>query len=351
MTDSTPPRLLLIEDDPDTAALMGEILRQHFGGDCVRSCSTISQARAVDPREVDLVLSDMNLPDGTGLDALADFLERRPDLPIVLVTAELSAETAVAAVRRGAYDYVVKTGEYLLAIGLVVEKNLAIWRVKQDNQRLAAELRVTLAQVQVKNRQLEEAVRMLETVAATDPLTNLANRRAFGFALDRSYAEAARYGHDLACIMIDLDGFKQFNDACGHLRGDDLLRLLSRVLEANCRRSDVAGRYGGDEFILLMPQTDLATAQLVAGRIMEQFQQALVSRFHLGPGAGMSLSMGLSTLRNSRPATGEDLVGHADHALYSAKQSGKGCLRVYQSATGTPTDSTPAVVPTAVVPT
>jgi diguanylate cyclase (GGDEF)-like protein len=332
MTQAAPPRLLVIEDDQDTVALMTEILREHFAGDCVRSCTTLQQARAIDPNQIDLVLSDMNLPDGTGLDALAGFIDRRPDLPVVLVTAELSADTAVTAIRRGAYDYVVKTGEYLMAIGLVVEKNLAVWRVKQENQRLAAELRAALAQMQVKNRQLEEAVKMLEAVAATDPLTGLANRRAFGFALDRSFAEAARYGHDLGCIMIDLDGFKQFNDACGHLRGDDLLRLVARVLEANCRRSDVAGRYGGDEFVLLMPQTDLATAQLVAGRILEQFHQSLAARFGPSPGAGMNLSMGIATLRSSHPATGEDLVGHADHALYGAKQAGKGCMRVYQPA-------------------
>jgi diguanylate cyclase (GGDEF)-like protein len=274
----------------------------------------------------------MNLPDGTGLDALAHCLEHRLDLPFVLVTAELSADTAVTAVRRGACDYVVKTGDYLLAIPLVVEKNLVTARIRQENQRLAAELSASLAQVREKNQQLEEAVLMLETVAATDPLTNLANRRAFGFALDRSFAEAGRYGHDLACIMIDVDGFKQFNDACGHLRGDELLRLLARVLEANCRLSDLAGRYGGDEFIVLMPQTDQDTARIVASRITEQFGQALIAAFHPGPGSGVSLSMGLATLQGSRPVTAEDLVGRADHALYSAKQAGKACLRVYEAA-------------------
>ena len=181
-----------------------------------------------------------------------------------------------------------------------------------------------------------EEVRRLEAAAATDALTELANRRAFNVALERAFAEASRYGHDLACLMIDVDGFKQYNDAFGHPCGDELLRVLARVLEANCRRCDMAGRYGGDEFILLLPQTDLATARLVGDRITGQFAQALSGSASDGTvrarrAAGLSLSLGLACLRHSQPGTPEGLVAQADHALYSAKQAGKACLMVYSA--------------------
>src|SRR6185295_3754733 len=110
-----------------------------------------------------------------------------------------------------------------------------------------------------------------------------------------SFADAQRQGHDLACIMIDLDGFKQFNDAFGHPRGDELLQKLARVLEANCRRSDVAGRFGGDEFVLLLPGTDLHVSRLVAERVAAEFALA-VSVACPTSAVPLTLSMGLACL-------------------------------------------------------
>jgi two-component system cell cycle response regulator len=183
----------------------------------------------------------------------------------------------------------------------------------------------------VKNRQLEEAVSKLETMATTDPLTGLANRRAVNETLDRAFAEAQRYSHDLACIMIDLDGFKTCNDTLGHQAGDEILQRTARVLQASCRRSDIAGRFGGDEFVILLPQTGLARATQVAQRIAQEMRFCV-------PGFGaevdgrpmLSLSMGVATLRHSRPATADELVRHADTALYDAKGSGKNRLIVFE---------------------
>lgn len=345
MSSQQPIHLLLVEDDPDTAMLITETLEDHFGAGCVRHCATLAQTADVDLATIDMVLSDMNLPDGTGLDLISKLLLHRPDLPVVMVTGEGVADNAINAIRRGAYDYVVKAGDYLFAIPIIIEKNLAIWRTKRENLRLQEELTRTLEEVRVKNRQLEEVVKQLEEAAATDPLTGLANRRAFNIALDRCFAEASRYGHDLACIMIDLDGFKQCNDTLGHQRGDELLQLVARVLEANSRRSDVAGRFGGDEFIVLLPQTDLPTARLVARRIAEEFNAAVQRAFApmYRNAHQITLSMGLACLRHSRPVNTDQLIAHADHALYSAKQMGKARLVVFsQTPASDPTAPTPA---------
>ena len=325
------PKLMLVEDDPDTAALICETLTDHFGPECTCLCTTVSQAIAHGPTEIDLVLTDMNLPDGSGLDVLTKFLELRPDLPIILVTGEGVLENALAAIRQGAYDYIVKAGDYLFAIPVVVEKNLAIWRTKQENTRLQEQVTHTLEEVRIKNKQLEEVVHKLETVAATDPLTGLANRRAFNQAMHRCFAEANRYQNDLACILIDLDGFKRLNDTLGHPAGDELLQRTARVLEANCRCSDIAGRLGGDEFILLLPQTDMVTTGSVARRIYEAFMisaKKLLGQTKLDGRIG--ISMGMASLGQSAPANPEDLISCADHAMYLAKDSNKTSIVAHQ---------------------
>jgi len=327
-----PPRILLIEDDYTTAMLIAETLSDHFKTDVCVHASTAGEARQVDPTSVDLVLSDMNLPDGTGLDLLSEILARRPDLPVVLVTGEGVLDSALAAIRKGAYDYVVKTGDYLFAIPVIVEKNLAIWRTKQQNKRLERQLTQMLEELRVKNQQLEDAVQKLETMAATDPLTGLKNRRAFNVSLEQNFAAAQRYGHDIACLMIDLDSFKAFNDTFGHQQGDRLIQTAGRVLKAACRRSDVAGRYGGDEFILLMPNTALPVAEHVAKRIVEEFGQATAPLYPDDADLRVTMSMGIATLQHSHPNNGEQLIAHADAALYAAKDAGKTQLCVFHRA-------------------
>ena len=330
MDDRQTPRILLIEDDPDTALLIQETLHDHFGSGCVRHCASVARALSADVAAFDIVLSDMNLADGTGLDVLSKLLARRKDLPIVLVTGEGIIDNALRAISCGAYDYVVKTGDYLFAIPIVVEKNLAIWRTKEENVRLHSQLGRTLEEVRIKNEQLEEAVAKLETMASTDPLTGIANRRAFNQAMERRFAEAMRYDHDLAVVMIDLDGFKQLNDRMGHQAGDLILQRTGRILEANCRRSDLAGRFGGDEFVILLPETDLQTARIVAERVKDEFEltsQTMLS--HMTPPVAVSMSIGISCIRHSRPVNPDQLIGHADEALYRAKAAGKTQIVIY----------------------
>lgn len=332
----TAPRLLIVEDDLDAAELLRETLTDHYGRDHTTHVTRVAEAMAQDLDRFDLVLSDLNLPDGTGLELIVQMLAVREDLPIVMVTSESGLDVATEAIRIGAYDYVVKAGDYLFTVPLVVQKNLAVWKIKQDNLRLQHELEQTLDEVRVKNQQLEELVKQLEQQATTDPLTGLANRRSIQKQLERSFAEAERYGSDLACAMIDLDGFKQVNDRLGHQAGDKLLQTAARVLSANCRRSDVAGRYGGDEFVLLLPQTDPATAMGVLDRIREQFIEAAAP---LVDGHPCNMSMGLACVSVNETANADQLVALADAALYEAKAAGKGRTRLHGAEPKEPTYS------------
>jgi len=347
-TDQGHLRLLLAEDDADTASLIKETLEDHFGTGCVQVCPTASEAKKVDADTIDMLLTDMNLPDGNGLDILNHFLKQKPDLPAVIITAEGVLDNAIAAIQQGAYDYIVKSGEYLFTIPLIVEKNMAIWRTKQENLHLQQQLAQTLEEVRIKNNQLEDAVHQLKIMAATDPLTGLNNRRSFGQALSRSFAQAQRYHHDLSCVMIDVDNFKLINDTLGHQAGDDLLRFASGILKAQCRSSDVAARFGGDEFILLLPQTDKNTAHQVAQRIHDEFISGCKREFDdWGIADQTSISMGVAAMNYSNPTSPEQLVTHADLALYRAKQAGKNNVAVYNNSNSNSNDQPIIVTDTA----
>lgn len=345
MTASLVPHILLVEDDADTADLMREVLADHFKRDRITHAATVAAALKQDLSTIDLVLSDLNLPDGSGLDLIDKLLANRRDLPIIMVTSESALENATLAIRKGAYDYVVKAGDYLFTIPLIVEKNLAVWQTKVQNHQLQTELQQTMQELRIKNEQLHESLKLLEQQASTDPLTGLSNRRHVQSSLERSFAEASRYGTDLACLMIDLDGFKQFNDTLGHQEGDRLLQLTARILEVNCRRCDVAGRYGGDEFVVLMPHTDLNIAQQVARRVRQQFISAVRSTWpHLDH---CTLSIGVACVSISKPTSADQLVALADAALYKSKQSGKARIFVHQQpgaveATNPPVSTPPA---------
>ncbi|MGA2497871.1 MAG: diguanylate cyclase, partial [Tepidisphaeraceae bacterium] len=219
MSYTEPVKLLVVEDDSDQLDLIRETLEDHFGPGCVAAAGSMAEALRQDIAGFDMILCDYNLPDGSGLDLL-DRVVGRFATPVIMVTGENVGAIAAESVRRGACDYVVKVGDYMYTIPVVVEKNLAVAKIKRENEHLRLELETTLAELREKNGQLEESLRRVEELAATDPLTSLYNRRHFGRVLDQLFAEAQRYDKDLSCVMIDLDNYKQLNDTYGHQVGD-----------------------------------------------------------------------------------------------------------------------------------
>ncbi len=192
--------------------------------------------------------------------------------------------------------------------------NMMASRVTQSQMellQLAAELE---ERVQKRTRELHE-------LASKDALTGLYNRRYFSEVMAREFAAAERYQSDLTCLMFDLDHFKQINDRFGHSAGDEALVLLASAIRAQLRSSDIAARFGGDEFILLLPQTSSHAARTLADRIQKQFVETIRQKCSDMP-AG--LSIGIASLRSTRSASAEALVNQADLALYEAKANGRG---------------------------
>lgn len=184
-----------------------------------------------------------------------------------------------------------------------------------------------------RTQALEDANQRLREMAARDSLTGLYNRRHFNDLLAQLFAESTRYETNLTCVMIDLDNFKHVNDSLGHQAGDDLLRLTSNVIQRSIREADVAIRYGGDEFCVLMPQTAPTEARASAERILQRFCKDVERDM---PNASVAtLSIGLASRQGREPSTPDALVQLADEALYLAKAGGKNRITVVQPYTDT----------------
>ena len=189
-----------------------------------------------------------------------------------------------------------------------------------------------LSKLRMKNIQLQESLEKVKEMATTDHLTGLANRRRFAEILERCYSEAVRYGFDLACCMCDLDNYKQLNDTLGHQIGDEVLVLTAQAIRSTLRQSDIAARYGGDEFVLLLPNTALEEALTVGRRLRQDLAARLVQS--TAPVRLVTLSMGIASLRAHAPSSADVLVSMADRALYAAKAAGKDRIVLYAEPVG-----------------
>lgn len=164
--------------------------------------------------------------------------------------------------------------------------------------------------------ELEEANKRLRTLSRTDPLTGLSNRRVFDERLSAEYAQATRHNRPLAVMLLDIDNFKMRNDTYGHDVGDETLKKIAYLLSDLVRESDVVVRYGGEEFVLLLPETDEARAILAAERILNAIRKTEFSHEKVTASAGVA---GLTEVMQNA----KHLVTCADEALYAAKRSGK----------------------------
>lgn len=182
-----------------------------------------------------------------------------------------------------------------------------------------------LAATALTNAHLFESVELanleLEKLAITDGLTGAYNNRHFRTRLDEEFNRAKRYGTPLSCIMMDIDHFKNINDAFGHSQGDRVLRDIADVIKQIVRQTDIVARYGGEEFVVLLPQTSEEGAFVEAERLREAINGYRCSG--TDKCIMVTASLGVSTFPSSEISTADDLVGRADNALYKAKRNGR----------------------------
>jgi diguanylate cyclase (GGDEF)-like protein len=179
--------------------------------------------------------------------------------------------------------------------------------------------------------------RELDRVARIDSLTGVHNRRHAEEALRAAIAFARRHDTNLGLAIVDIDHFKTFNDSHGHLVGDETLRRVASTLQAGLRVEDVLGRWGGEEFIIVLPDADAEGAALVAERLRAEIASRALDLVD-GAGQSLTVTIGVAAWRGQDV---EELVGQADEALYEGKESGRNVVRLYRSARSSTVASLP----------
>jgi diguanylate cyclase (GGDEF)-like protein len=196
-----------------------------------------------------------------------------------------------------------------------------------SRKRMESELLRAKQSIETFNAQLQSALAREQQNARTDELTGINNRRHF-FALARqAFSVAARYHHPLSATLFDLDHFKGINDGWGHQIGDDVLKHVANIAQRHLRAADILGRYGGEEFIVVLPDSTAEQSKIVAERIREEIEQ---SSFGTPQGCvALTVSAGVADTAQGENDSIERLIGLADQALYAAKQAGRNRTLVY----------------------
>jgi len=284
--------ILIVEDDPLVLRGFETVLKQ----DGYKIYPVNNGQKALDlisQQSFDIVLTDLKMESINGLDILEEVKKISPDTPVIVITGYESLDSAVCALRGGAYDYLIKPC--------------------QDN-----DLKLTIKRG-LEKRKLEKE---LLGLATTDSLTKLYNRNYFLSRFEEEFEKAVRYKNNISCVMIDIDHFKNVNDNYGHQRGDEVLLQLSDILKINSRNIDIVGRYGGEEFIIILPQTDSESAYKFSERLRRVIKS---NEFEVNHNKiiKITISIGVSSFTQSKVKSYSDLIQLADNALYSAKRKGR----------------------------
>ncbi len=240
------------------------------------------------------------------------------DIPVLIFLHEKNETARIAALESGAADCLPYSTSAL---------------------ELAARIRRHL---ETKERidQLRRAKNDMEQLAITDPLTGLCNRGFFNHTLESETARGHRARKPFSLMMIDIDHFKSINDTYGHQTGDALLQKVAGVLQASIRKSDIACRYGGEEFALILPGTKAVNARYVADRIHRKMAAACNERSF--PGAPVTVSIGISCSAETSWINPSRIVGEADQALYAAKNLGRNRTETFKRPAPFPPEDLPS---------
>ena len=307
--------IMIVDDVPTNIQFLGKILKAE--GFKISPASNGRKALEMIPRvKPDLVLMDIMMPGMDGFEVCKRMKDSpdMKDIPVIFLSALNQPEDVVKGFKLGAADYISKpfnTEELLVRVRNHIEL--------VNSRKLIVHY---MDEVGKQNQQLQQ-------LAISDSLTGLYNH---SFSIERLHQEASnarRYGNPLTVMMLDIDYFKNVNDAHGHPFGDEVLKKVTEIIRSNIREGDVAGRYGGEEFLLVLPNTPLDGGLIIAERIRERVENNTWDF----PGLKLTISAGVRQMTDQDPA---DLIKQADSNLYMAKEQGRN--RVVASGGDNPAD-------------
>lgn len=298
-------RILYVEDEQITfRAIQIMIQDNHYQLD---HAATVKEGIAkLGETAYQLVLLDYNLPDGTGLDFMEAMASAGIDIPVVILTATNDEVLAAKMIQKGAYEYVSKGDVRRKALARVIHQALEKSALKRD-----------LIAVQQR----------MADLAFTDELTGVFNRRYVFEELAREIAAFGRYQDEMSLCIIDLDHFKAVNDTYGHLAGDLVLAETAQLLNRSLRGSDVLGRYGGEEFVVIFPDTPVEKARAVC----ERFRCVVADHLFIYNDHRIRQTISVGVAGYQHRMTLETLIEQADKAMYGAKTTGRNKVVVAQT--------------------
>ncbi len=282
----------------------------------------------------DLVLMDAMMPvvDGYSAARRIRSLEVEEWTPIIFLSAAEADQDIEKGIDAGGDDYLVKPVSYVVLHAKI--------RAMQRIDEMRRKLRAMTASLAAANRELER-------LSNEDGLTGLSNRRCFDEALRRSARDALFAEAPLSLLMIDVDSFKNYNDARGHRAGDECLRAIAQILAGQCQApSEFAARYGGEEFALVLPGSDLESASARAERFRADVESMRLPHGRSEAAPWVTVSVGVATLP-ARSEDGDGLIRAADASLFDAKRAGRNQVAVCDHVAGGPSNPVEAQVPAA----
>ncbi|TDI48061.1 MAG: diguanylate cyclase [Acidobacteria bacterium] len=313
-------RVLVVDDESGLRTIISQVLTD-TGYAVTTAASGEAALEIFKDSPFPIVMTDVFMQEMSGVELLHEIKQLEPNTQVVIMTSNASLESATAALRSGAYDYVMKPFEDLEAISAVIDR--AAEKVEQIRQS-----ETILDGLKTNAHELEELNVQLTNLATRDALTGLFNRRYFLEALEHELAGSKRHGRTFSLLFIDVDRFKRYNDTFGHPAGDDLLKGLAGLIDKNSRSTTTVARYGGEEFILLVPEAPKAGAGIFGERLRQSVEKHVWQDGESQPLGQVTLSIGVSTY----PEDGSDtktLIARADEALYQAKENGRNRVVCY----------------------
>lgn len=298
-------RILIADDDPVIRKQLEISLAKH-GFDTIECADGLEAWEHLQAADApNLIILDRSMPGLQGLELCAKVrkLDREPKPYIIILTAQNDVKDVIAGLDSGADDYITKPFY---------------------PHELVARLKVGIRALELQ-KELLETRNQLKKEASHDYLTGILNRRAAMDSFQQELKRNQRLKNPLSVALLDLDYFKKVNDDYGHLAGDEVLCETAKRVASALRPYDIFGRYGGEEFLLILPECNGDDAQLICQRV-----RALICDKSMRTSSGdisISLSVGLCVSSGQGQYSVEEMVQQADHALYQAKETGRNCVR------------------------
>ncbi|NJN31511.1 MAG: diguanylate cyclase [Synechococcales cyanobacterium RM1_1_8] len=316
--------ILVVDDNPNNLSLAVEFLAATPFNVCVAMDgeTALEIARLVRPQ---IMLLDVMLPDISGFE-FCERLKQQPDfqgIAVIFMTVRSEPQDKARGFAVGGVDYITKPLERLELLSRLMSHARSQARIHALEQQQQA-LQRQYQQLEARHRSLLTDNHRLQALIHLDSLTQVGNRRCFDTRLGEEWLRLRRAQLPLSLILLDIDYFKAYNDFYGHPAGDDCLvqvaQSVGRVLK---RPGDLLTRYGGEEFAIVLPASDVAGALYVADRIQAEIQQLGVPHAASPLGPLLTVSQGVSTLVPSMDQSVLQLIQDADQALYLAKRQGR----------------------------